>query len=466
MRWLVGVVSAIVVLGLLPGAGAGAQTRPHRGTLRAADPTALYVGEVNAELQIDDSPDNCGSHTHYSYTASGLHDAGGGGAALATGSSTHPTSESGSGSVVQDPCGESPGCTDTLTLTQAFGPGSVDFQPGGGSVAVYVHAGGWAESGSCGVPFQYVGFQIAGGSIPLSEIGSPTITVALTGFPPIGTKTSTASGTLTLHRVDTPLKGDELAAPHATLLETKVWRATLNNPRATAKSYTWQMKPSSASRWTTLDTTKDPTYKITYRLAGNFDRRVFFNGASAGGPPVDLVSPVRPVEVRFPTWNEIATNQAVRADTQEAWRITLRLATDRFRQEVGYWITLNACSATYDHTPLLKGPPVKNDRDGEIRLGRRPADDMKNPDPVKGCAIYPVASFHTHTPTTYRTVPTRRRIGPSPEDQQADIDDQVPGIVFDYLPHPPKGKTIPNGYPKHEPAIRWRSGLPVRPTPR
>ena len=114
-------------------------------------------------------------------------------------------------------------------------------------MAVYVHAGGWAESGSCGVPYQYVGFEVAGGSIPLSEIGSPTITVALTGFPPIGTKTYTASGTLTLHRVDTRLKGDELAAPQATLFDSKVWEATLHNPSATAKSYTWEMKPSSAS---------------------------------------------------------------------------------------------------------------------------------------------------------------------------------------------------------------------------
>ena len=262
------------------------------------------------------------------------------------------------------------------------------------------------------------------------------------------------------------LTGDELAAPQATLFGSKVWEATLHNPIATAKSYTWEMKPSSASGWTTLGTTKSRFYKITYRLAGNFELRVFFNGASAGGsPPRRLVSPVRPVEVRFPTWNEIATNQAVRAFTQEAWRITLRLATQMWRQEVGFWITLDTCSRTYDHLPLIKGPIVPSNRDGEVTLGHRPADTTTKPDPVTGCATYPVASFHTHTPTRYRTIPNLRQVGPSQADEDADKHDQVPGIVFDYRANPPKGNTIPNGYPKNEPALRYRSGLPLRPTP-
>ena len=173
-----------------------------------------------------------------------------------------------------------------------------------------------------------------------------------------------------------------------------------------------------------------------------------------------------PRGVRFPRWHEIATAHSVRTFTEEAWRITLRIASKLKRQELGFWINLNTCTLTYGHGPTILGPAVGPGDDGSVILGRRPADTPSNPGPVKGCATYPVASFHTHTPTKFRTVPNRRKVGPSTEDQNADKQDKVPGIVFDYIAYPRGGRTIPNGYEKQNPAIRYRSGLPVRPTPR
>ena len=150
-------------------------------------------------------------------------------------------------------------------------------------MAVYVHAGGWAESGSCGVPSQYVGFEVAGGSIPLSEIGSPTITVALTGFPPIGTKTSTASGTLTLHRVGGKLSVEELGPASIIVRDSARFRARVFPPWATASSYEWQMRRSHSSHWTRIGTTSTKTFPWVFRLAGHFQWRAMAYGLTAPG---------------------------------------------------------------------------------------------------------------------------------------------------------------------------------------
>ena len=284
-----------------------------------------------------------------------------------------------------------------------------------------------------------------------------------------GTHTTRRSVTIKFTPEGSQLKGDELGAPHATLLDTTVWRATLYPPWATAKSYTWEMKPSSESRWTDLGTTAHPTYKITYRLAGNFKLRVWFNGASAGGVPRRLVSPVRPVEVRFPSWDDIVANKDVAHFTRNAWARTLDLATGpppastpNWRQEVGFWISLRTCSGTYGHTTMREGPRTgPNDR-AKINIGPRPADTTNRPDPVKGCYTYMVASFHTHTPTTFLS--RGRGVGPSKEDQDFNNRWKVPGVVYDYIASPPGSKNIPPRHPKNSKAKPYHAGLFRRPT--
>lgn len=95
----------------------------------------------------------------------------------------------------------------------------------------------------------------------------------------------------------------------------------------------------------------------------------------------------------------------------------------------------------------------------------RPADTPATPAPNVAGATYSVASFHTHTPTTYRTgLP--RGVGPSGADNSADTADQVPGVVYDYTESPAGSGTIPMGHPEGAAAQRYHSmGLDRRPTP-
>jgi hypothetical protein len=250
---------------------------------------------------------------------------------------------------------------------------------------------------------------------------------------------------------------EELSAGSITVLHRGGFRAILLPPGTTAK-FTWQMKRSYPSQWTTLGMTTNPVFPYTFRLAGNFKIRVI---AQLARPPWRLVSTEKPLEVRFPTWGQIVTEQAVRSFTLDAWLRTLRLTTPTARHELGFWISLNTCSGKYAHTTTIIGPPNGD----EVTIGRRPADIPSNPPAVSGCATYMVASFHTHTPTTYRAPPGARGVGPSPDDETVDRQDMVPGVVFDYIANPPGSESIPFGYPIHSGAQRYRSGLPRRPTP-
>ena len=183
--------------------------------------------------------------------------------------------------------------------------------------------------------------------------------------------------------------------------------------------------------------------------------------------PRRFVTPTITREVKFPTWAEIVSSQSVDAFADAAWARTLSLANPQTRQEIGFWITLDTCTATYGHTAPILGPPVASPDTGQVNIGRRPADIPASPPPAKGCATYAVASFHTHTPTTYRVpVTSSRRVGPSQHDENADRHDKVPGVVYDYYEAPPQGSgRIPFGYPLNAQAKRYQSGLLRRPTP-
>jgi hypothetical protein len=227
------------------------------------------------------------------------------------------------------------------------------------------------------------------------------------------------------------------------------------------------MKRVHQAHWTTLGTTATRPFHWTFRLAGHFQYRTIVHGATAGGTPRTIVTRARRLEVRFPTWDQIVGDPDVQSFTLDTWGQTLNLATPQSRQEIGFWITLDTCSRNYFRTSIRVGRPAGPDDDASLRLGPRPPDRPAEPPAVVGCATYTVASFHTHTPTTYRTPPEARRIvGPSATDDSFDIRHEVPGVVFDYIENPAGTGSIPFGYPKEGPARRYRSGLARRPTPR
>jgi hypothetical protein len=303
-----------------------------------------------------------------------------------------------------------------------------------------------------------------------------TFTAHESGFADVTART-TGGATLTLVRVPNELRVEEVAATPVPVLYRGVFRARLFPPWATARSFTWQLRRSNQSQWTTLGRTPQPSFPFTVRLAGHFKMRAIAHGATSGGPPRTVYTRERPLEVTFPTRDQILTDQDVNSFTQDAWARTLRLATPESRREVGFWISLDTCSIPrghqrYAHTRTILGPPVgPDDENNSVRLGPRPADDPRNPPAVIGCATYMVASFHTHPPTTYQrgagpNPADGRGVGPSPEDERVDREDMVPGVVFDYIANPPGSESIPFGYPKESPAQRYRSGFVRRPTPR
>jgi hypothetical protein len=254
---------------------------------------------------------------------------------------------------------------------------------------------------------------------------------------------------------------EELSASSVTVLHRGGLRARLLPPGPA--SYTWQMKRSRESQWTDLGTTTLPVFFYTFRLAGNFKVRVI---ARVPRPPFRLVSRANPLEVRFPTRDQISNDRAVQSIALDAWSLTLSYANPQLRREVGFWISLDTCSARYDHTRPILGPEVGPRDDASVNLGLRPADNPKNPRLADHCATYMVASFHTHTPTTYREpIGESRLVGPSRQDKANANNRKLPGFVFDYAANPPGSMRIPFGYRKDEAAFLYRYGPLRRPTP-
>ena len=458
MRWLVGVASAIVVLGVSTGAKA-----------------ATYLGTVSGSARIESNPPTCGpEHSRFSYNASlasfqGPRDpfeivSGSGG--MIQGQGAKGYAGTGSGTYVLDPCDEaqSPGCSTGLKRWEDGSYGQVFFDVEGQTVkATAIPFDVAPTSNACGgIGSLGEVYALGEGSFPLSMVGARTITVSLTKHESNGTYTYDGSGTLTLRLVSNQPTLKELGPSSVTVGHRGGFTAVLLPPGRPA-TYTWEMKRSGQSQWTTLGTSTTPRFPYTFRVAGHFRSRVT---ARIAGSPVPLVSVGPPLEVRFPTRDQILASHSVVNFTRDAWRTTLRLATPLRRQELGFWIKLDTCSLTYGHTPTILGPPVDSRTDAEVNLGPRPPDSPSNPGPVKGCASYMVTTFHTHTPTTHRTPLTHSRpVGPSSKDEKNARNRKMPGFVYDYIASPPGKGRIPFGHPKNEPARIYRYGEFRRPTP-
>lgn len=130
----------------------------------------------------------------------------------------------------------------------------------------------------------------------------------------------------------------------------------------------------------------------------------------------------------------------------------LTLCTETNRHEVGCWIQLDTSTDTYCFTATTNGPPTPNDSDSSIDIGNPPFDEPLFPRLQHGSAIYTVASFHTHTPTTYRDTGDPRIIGPAPNDRANASAFHMPGLVYDYEESLLTPGHIPMGHPKLAPA--------------
>ena len=210
-------------------------------------------------------------------------------------------------------------------------------------------------------------------------------------------------------------------------------------------------------------TTKSRFYKITYRLAGNFELRVFFHGASAGGPPRHLVSPVKPVEVRFPSSNEIATNQAVGKFTRE--RVGTHVAPRDAEVAVGgrfLDIAAYMLGNIRPSTARVKGPATDQTSRAEDNPRAAASGHNEQTGPGEGLCHLPGRIVSYTYATRYLGSPRKvgQPCGPRGRQRHEDA-----GNRFRLRASPPGSGHIPNGYPKHEPAKPYRAGLFLRPTP-
>jgi hypothetical protein len=121
---------------------------------------------------------------------------------------------------------------------------------------------------------------------------------------------------------------------------------------------------------------------------------------------------------------------------------------------------LDTSTGTYLRPTTIYGPSVGPSVGASVNLGAKPTDQAANPQLSDGSAIYLVASFHTHTPTTYRNV--GRAVGPSGADQSSDNSDNTVGLVYDYIG---VGGNAPAGFPLRSPAQLYPSGPNSRSTP-
>lgn len=230
-------------------------------------------------------------------------------------------------------------------------------------------------------------------------------------------------------------------------------------PAVTVSSYKFEIKRTSSSTWYTLGTGPSNFFSWERRVAGQFHLRV---AATIEGRVFESENIYG--ATRFPNYSAIVGDSTVSTQTSNAWTNTLNATTATTRREEGFWIRLNTTgTGTYEFTATIPGPNVGPTTGASINLGARPADSSSSPDPNASGVTYTVASFHTHTPTTYRADP--RDVGPSGPDAAQDAADNVTGVVYDYTESPAGSGSIPAGHPLNSAAQRSRSGPERRSTP-
>jgi hypothetical protein len=234
----------------------------------------------------------------------------------------------------------------------------------------------------------------------------------------------------------------------------------------TVDEYRIEIKRASSGGWCVLKRVQalDPWNAV---IAGKFKLRGVVKACGS-----EHKSPEKDVEVQFPTYAQIVGDATVSSDTSTEWSNTLADCTEtpNRRREKGYWIRLNTKADTYEHTAVVNGS-WNGPADGAgVEIGGRPADAPATPDPCSEGATYSVASFHTHTPTEFRTAAmppgSARPIGPSGADNSIDTSDDVPGVVYDFIESPAGSGSIPMGHPETSAAQRYHSrGKDRRTTP-
>ena len=266
---------------------------------------------------------------------------------------------------------------------------------------------------------------------------------------------------VTVFRVDIETSKNQLTLKHdrEAKLEVKVIPSAIS-----ASEYKIDTRRALETTWYDLASPPtgvlDPWYA---KIAGNFKLRghAKINGSWFFTSKVRL----KDIEVRFPAYSDIIGDATVAAAISGEWASTLTDCTDNpnQRRERGFWIQLNTQTNNYNTTGATVGPWVGPAQTASLNPGAKPADNPATPLPNAAGTIYTVAHFHTHTPTTYRTV--GRPIGPTGADNNYYNSQNVTGIVYDYIESPAGSGNIPAGHPEGAAAQHYSSGPDRRSTP-
>ena len=237
-----------------------------------------------------------------------------------------------------------------------------------------------------------------------------------------------------------------------------------NSTGTTIDNATIQIRRKNESAWLTLGSPANLN-PWTAKIAGIFEMRGI---GTVDGKSVE--TPIEEVEVRFPNHYNLFNDAQVISMANSAWDATLSDCSPTNRRERGFWILLNTATSSYEAGPTIYGAWCGTGNGASVVLSPRPSDIPSQPCPIAYGAIYSVASFHCHTPTTYRPATTNflgRKVGPSQDDKRVDkYVDHVPGIVYDYLDFPEGTWNIPPEHPINSPAGIYESfGEERRPTP-
>ncbi len=261
-------------------------------------------------------------------------------------------------------------------------------------------------------------------------------------------------------------------ATTVTLMDNSFFSSTDN--AGTPGTFSLEGGRAGGFKWVSLPGSGSPI-KYTERLAGVFAFRSIEKVGS-----MTFLSNVVFVTVQFPTYAKISADATVKTQALATWNAVLAYATanvnapdasgnypNAMRAEMGYWITLDTSTGKYGKTATITGTPVSSLQTGEVGIGSRPSDQYSDSyffTPNLGeTAVYAVASFHTHTPVTYRLpAGNSRGLGPSKADTRIDKSDDVVGLVYDYSPSAAGRKSVSFGYPLNSPAQLYDSQGTVR----
>jgi len=195
------------------------------------------------------------------------------------------------------------------------------------------------------------------------------------------------------------------------------------------------------------------SYTFTPRVSGVFWLRVkqSFYGR-------DFYSDEVKLEVQYPSYDDIVSDSSVIQKMEILWSSTKYSTTPITVKEYGCWIYWDSQTASYDFQ-IVEGEAVSPPLVPSVSTPNTTL--TRTVDALVGTEKTLVAIFHTHTPLTYYDGNHIRLVGPSSNDLEAIKNDNVVGIVYDYVG---ENGELKSGHNINDSAKLYHFGEERRPT--